>query len=333
MKDMANADALLTVENLHVRLPTAGGGLHAVRGISLNVARGRTHCLVGESGCGKSMTALSLLRLLPAGARMQADAIRFLGQDILALSTRQLNAWRGARMAMIFQEPMTALNPVFTIGDQLTRVFRRHRPGGERAARQRALYLLERVGIPDPGQSLRRYPHQLSGGQRQRVLIAMALLCEPPLIVADEPTTALDVTVQKQILDQLSGLQQEFGLSLLLITHDLGVVAHYADDVSVMYAGQIVESGPAGEVLRDPRHPYTRGLIDCIPAPGARQAGQPLTVIPGQVPSLLQPVPGCAFASRCPYATGVCREEAPPLAWLGDGRRRRCHAPFGEAAL
>ncbi|PWC13045.1 ABC transporter ATP-binding protein [Brenneria corticis] len=325
------SEVLLTVENLHVRLPAAGGWLHAVRGVSLNVARGRTHCLVGESGCGKSITALSLLRLLPAGADMRADAVRFQQQDMLALPARRLNEWRGARIAMIFQEPMTALNPVFTIGDQLISVFRCHRGGGKQAARQRAASLLERVGIPDPQRSMRRYPHQLSGGQRQRVLIAMALMCEPPLIVADEPTTALDVTVQKQILDLLSDLQREFGLSLLLITHDLGVVAHYADDMSVMYAGQIVESGPVEDVLRTPRHPYTRGLIDCIPAPGAHQAGRPLTAIPGQVPSLLQPVAGCAFASRCPHAADICRVEGPQLTRLDAGRMRRCHAPFEES--
>lgn len=319
---------LLSIDNLRIQLPVSGGLLHAVRGVSLQVQAGTTHCLVGESGCGKSLTALSLLGLLPAGARTTADAMDFDGQDLRTLSSRQFNALRGERIAMIFQEPMTALNPVFTIGDQLMRVYRHHRRSTQAQAEARALHLLERVGIPDPPTRMKQYPHHLSGGQRQRVLIAMALMCSPDLIVADEPTTALDVTVQQQILELLADLQRELGLALLLITHDLGVVARYADAVSVMYAGEIVESGPAQTVLRTPRHPYTRGLLDCIPQPGAEAAGRNLPVIPGMVPSLLQVAPGCTFASRCAHANEVCRSQAPALVALDAVRMRRCHAPF-----
>lgn len=326
--DYAGAAPILDVANLRISLPTARGMLHAVRGIDLRILKGQTLGLVGESGCGKSLTALSILKILPRDAQLSADTMAFREHDLLGLPPNRMNALRGERISMIFQEPMTALNPTFTIGSQLGDVFRHHRRATRRAAEERAVYLLERVGIRDPGLRLSQYPHQLSGGLRQRVLIAMALMCEPELIIADEPTTALDVTVQLQILELLKDLQAEFGLAMLLITHDLGVVARFADHVSVMYAGQILESGRATDILSRPRHPYTEGLLDCIPQPSDRLSGRSLPVIPGMVPSLLEVVPACAFAPRCPYAAEVCTHSVPALEPYGEGLYRRCFAPF-----
>ena len=323
--------ALLEVEDLHVRLPVGSGTLHAVRGVDLKVARGRTLCLVGESGSGKSMTALALLGLSPRGAEVTAHRIALEGRP------HDPKTLRGASVAMIFQEPMTALNPVFTIGDQLSAVHRRHRGGTDEAARTRARALLDRVGVPEPTRRLAQYPHELSGGLRQRVLIAMALLCGPELLIADEPTTALDVTTQAQILALLQELQAEMGLGLLLITHDLGVVARVAHEVAVMYAGRIVERGAARDVLRRPIHPYTAGLLASVPhmergdaSPGGRRR---LGTIPGIVPSLTAPIPGCAYAARCPRALPRCPDIAPPVVRQEGraGHTALCHNPLTDA--
>ncbi len=294
--------ALLDVAGLEVRFP----GLHAVRGIDLAVAAGETHCLVGESGCGKSLSALALLGLLPRGARRQAERIQFAGQDLARLPERAMARLRGDRIAMIFQEPMTSLNPAYTVGSQMGEVLRRHRGLGRAAAADRAATMLARVGVSAPGMRLGQFPHQLSGGLRQRVMIATALLCEPDLLVADEPTTALDVTVQVQILRLLAELQRELGLGLLLITHDLGVVARVADRVSVMYAGQVVEAAPVAELFARPQHPYTRGLIASIPVPGRVARGGRLGSIRGTVPQVAPGFAGCAFRDRCDQAIPAC---------------------------
>jgi peptide/nickel transport system ATP-binding protein len=282
-----------------------------VRGISFDIAPGETLCLVGESGCGKSMTALALMGLLPNGAARSADGLTFEQHNLAAISQRQLARLRGNRMAMIFQEPMTALNPAYTLGDQLIEVHRRHKGSTHAEARERAIVLLEKVGITAAGQRLGQYPHQLSGGLRQRVMIAMALMCGPTLLIADEPTTALDVTIQAQILRLLIDLQREFGVAILLITHDLGVVARVAHRVAVMYAGEIVESASTDALFRNPRHPYTRGLMASIPIPGRTPPGGKLGAIPGIVPSLIGEVKGCAFRERCTYALPACADAVP----------------------
>jgi peptide/nickel transport system ATP-binding protein len=319
---------VLDVRNLEVDIPVPGGTLHAVRGVSLSVQHGETLCIVGESGCGKSLTSLALMGLLPAGARRRADRLTLAGEDLLAGTPRRLRALRGDRMAMIFQDPMTCLNPSLTIGDQLTETFLRHGKGDRRAARDRAVALLERVGIAAAVNRLGQYPHQLSGGLRQRVVIAMALMCGPDLVLADEPTTALDATIQLGILQLLAELQREMRMALVLVTHDLGVVARIADRVAVMYAGQVVEEGASAVVFGAPRHPYTRGLIDCIPQPARMVPGMRLGTIPGMVPSLVGELHGCAFRGRCAYAMPVCAE---PVAMRTDdcGHVWRCVLPKG----
>ena len=329
-------DILLDVKNLRVDLPTPGGMLHAVRGIDFQVRRGEMLCLVGESGCGKSMTSLALMGLLPRKAVRSADHIRFGGVDLQGLPERGMNALRGARMAMIFQEPMTSLNPSYTLGDQLCEALRAHRKVSAAQARERALYLLERAGVPQAADRLRQYPHQLSGGLRQRVMIAMALMCGPDLIIADEPTTALDVTLQAQILRLIRELQREFGTAVVFITHDLGVVARIADRVAVMYAGEIVETAPVAELFAQPAHPYTRGLLNCIPVRGKTAPGSRLQAIAGVVPSLVGPVAGCAFANRCSEVRDACAQ-TPPQVQLDSQHAVRCVAarsshPYSEAA-
>jgi peptide/nickel transport system ATP-binding protein len=317
---MAN-ETLLDVRDLRVDIDTARGTLHAVQGVSFSVERGETLCIVGESGCGKSLTALALMGLLPRRAERTATRLALLGQDLRSLSPRRMNRLRGEQMAMIFQEPMTSLNPVFTIGVQMTDVLRQHRRVSRAEAKARAIYLLERVGIANAALRLDQYPHQLSGGLRQRVMIAMALMCDPKLIVADEPTTALDVTVQAELLRLLMSLQAEFGMGLVLITHDLGLVSRIADKVAVMYAGQIVEQGSADAIFRSPLHPYTQGLMACLP--GEVHGSGRLPVIPGTVPSLVGELPGCHFAGRCQWRHEACANEIElrePLA----GHRYRC---------
>jgi peptide/nickel transport system ATP-binding protein len=305
---MTNNTPLLSVDGLRVDIATGRGLLRAVRGISFDVRAGETFCLVGESGCGKSMTAMSIMGLLPKAATRSFNTLAYQGRKLDINETDKLN---GNEIAMIFQEPMTSLNPIFAIGDQLTEGYLRHKKSGMAEARERALFLLDKVGIANGAQRLTQYPHQLSGGLRQRVMIAMALMCGPKLLIADEPTTALDVTIQAQILHLLASLKREFGLGLMLITHDLGLVARVADRVAVMYAGEIVEEGPVADVFRAPKHPYTRGLMACIPVPGRTKPGAPLGAIPGVVPSLIGRVAGCAFRDRCAAAGPDCEADIP----------------------
>jgi peptide/nickel transport system ATP-binding protein len=305
--------ALLEVDDLVVDIATPKGTLHAVRKISFSVERGETLAIVGESGSGKSLTSLALMDLLPRRAVRSAARLRFDGVDLLGIREPQMRKLRGNRMAMIFQEPMTSLNPAYTIGNQLIEALRCHEAVSEVAARDRALQLLQKVGITNAENRLRQYPHQLSGGLRQRVMIAMALMCSPDLIIADEPTTALDVTIQAQILRLLADLKTEFGMAMILISHDLGVVARVADKVAVLYAGDVVETGAARPVFKAPRHPYTRGLLSCIPIPGRTAPGAPLGAIPGQLPNLIGPQHGCAFRARCTFAVPECESDIPLL--------------------
>lgn len=299
---------LLSVRNLSIDIGTPNGVLHAVRGADFDVGQGEMLGIVGESGCGKSLTAMGILNLLPKSARREADSIRFMGRELSGTAEKDMRRLRGDKIGVIFQDPMTALNPTYTIGNQLAEVHVRHRGSSRREADDRAVHLLERVGITAARKRLGQYPHQLSGGLRQRVVIAMALMCEPRLIVADEPTTALDVTIQVQILRLLKELQLETGAGVILITHDLGVIAQVADSVTVMYAGRTVENGGCEDVLSRPRHPYTRGLLSCIPRP---DSGRRLGQIRGVVPSLMGEIGGCAFRNRCPEATESCRGDIP----------------------
>ena len=317
--------ALLEIEELEVSF---GGRTAAVRGASFRVEKGETHCLVGKSGCGKSVTALAVMSLLARGGHRSAKRMSFAGTDLLSLSDREMARLRGNRMAMIFQEPMTSLNPAFTIGSQMAEVLTRHKGGSRAAALDRAAELMGRVGITAPGMRLGQFPHQLSGGLRQRVMIAMALMCDPELLIADEPTTALDVTVQAQILRLLATLKRELGLSILLITHDLGIVARVADHVSVMYAGEVVERAPTAELFRAPQHPYTRGLLSCVPVPGRVQRDKPLGSIPGVVPAIGAGFAGCAFRSRCSHADETCAREIPRRS---GGRSARLSLPARAA--
>ncbi|MGQ9858168.1 MAG: ABC transporter ATP-binding protein [Thermodesulfobacteriota bacterium] len=315
---------VLEVEGLHVRIPWRGGVLHPVQDVGFSVRPGETLCLVGESGCGKSLSALAIMGLLPRRALRTVGKLSMDGEDLSSATERRMSEIRGNRMSMIFQEPMTCLNPCYTVGDQLMEVLRRHKKVSKLEARQRALKLLEHVGIPAGEHRLRQYPHQLSGGLRQRVMIAMALMCEPRLLIADEPTTALDVTIQAQILGLLKRLQEEFHLSLVLITHDLGVVARMAHRVAVMYAGQIVESGSTSEIFSKPLHPYTKALMDCIPVPGRTMPGQRLGAIPGVVPTLLGDADRCYFSNRCESVHRECLEGAVELRELEAQRTVRC---------
>ena len=314
--------SLLEIRGLQVEF----GEVSAVRGASLSVAKGETHCLVGESGCGKSVTALALMALLARNATRRAEILSFDGKDLRDLTEREMSKLRGDRMAMIFQEPMTSLNPAYSVGSQMAEVMLRHRGGTRAAAMERAADLLARVRITSPGMRLGQYPHQLSGGLRQRVMIAMALMCDPELLVADEPTTALDVTVQAQILRLLLDLQKELGLAILLITHDLGVVARMAHRVSVMYAGEVVESAPVTDLFAHPTHPYTRGLLACVPVPGKVKRGSLLGSIGGVVPRVGPGFTGCAFRDRCSEAIAQCAG-AIPLARASDAHAYRCRLP------
>jgi len=322
------APPALRVEGLHVDIALPHGTLHAVRNLSFSLPRGEALGIVGESGSGKSMTALALMGLLPPNANRRAGAMQVGGRDLLAMSDKQIaQDIAGRRMAMVFQEPMNSLNPVYTIGRQLTETMLLHGGTSQAAATERAIYLLDKVGIPDAHSRLHQYPHQLSGGQRQRVMIAMALMNEPDLIIADEPTTALDVTVQAQILRLLSDLQREFGMAMILITHDLGIVSRTVDRIAVMYAGELVETGSVQDVLRGPQHPYTRGLLDCVPG-AKRETGRRLGSIPGLVPSLIGEIRGCAFANRCSRAGEACYTAPPPLNATDDGTHAyRCVLP------
>jgi peptide/nickel transport system ATP-binding protein len=317
---------LLRVRDLVTTFRTDGAVFRAVDGVSFDVPRGSTVALVGESGCGKSVTALSILRLVasPPG-RVASGAVELEGRDLLALPESAMREVRGNVVSMIFQEPMTSLNPVYAVGWQITEGYRLHKKKSRREARVRAVELLRLVGIADPETTADAYPHQLSGGQRQRVMIAMALACEPKLLLADEPTTALDVTIQAQILALLGDLQQRFATSILLITHDLGLVAEHASQVVVMYAGRVVERAPVRDLFARPMHPYTRGLLESIPRPSAApSARRRLRAIEGLVPDPRHVPPGCRFADRCPLRVEKCTREEPPLAPVAPGRDSRC---------
>jgi peptide/nickel transport system ATP-binding protein len=318
---------LLTIEGLRTTFRTANGEIAAVDGVDLSVAKGRTLGIVGESGCGKSILSLSVMRLVPPPGRIADGQISFDGRNLLDLSPAEMRGLRGNRIAMIFQEPMTSLNPVFTVGDQITEAMRAHDRVASRAAlRARAIAALARVRIPAPERRFDEYPHQMSGGMRQRVMIAMALACAPDLLIADEPTTALDVTVQAQILDLLRELQQETGMAIILITHDLGIVAEMADEVAVMYSGRVVERAPGAAIFDDPQHPYTLGLLGSIPK--IEEQRDRLLAIEGAVPPPFDLPSGCRFHPRCVFADAVCSRQDPPLRKINEFHRVAClHAP------
>jgi oligopeptide/dipeptide ABC transporter ATP-binding protein len=315
--------ALLEVRNLRTLFSTEEGEFPAVDGVSFSIEPGRTLGIVGESGCGKSVTALSIMGLVPQPpGRVAAGEIIFEGQDLLKLSAGQMRELRGDRLAMIFQEPMSALNPAFTIGEQIAEVLLRHRKINKNEARARAIDMLGRVRIPSPERRYHDYPHRLSGGMRQRAMIAMALACEPRLLICDEPTTALDVTIQAQILDLMRTLREETGTAIVLITHDLGVIAELADEVAVMYAGRIVERAPVARLFAEPQHPYTIGLLGSIPKLHLQQTR--LAAIEGQVPDPLALPQGCKFRPRCPFAVERCREEDPVLSRIANTHEAAC---------
>ncbi len=322
---------LLSVEDLHVEFRTDDGLVRAVDGVSFGVAAGETLGIVGESGSGKSVTNLAVMGLLPQPpAFVTAGKAMFAGQDLLQLDQRALSKIRGDRVAMIFQDPMTSLNPFLTVAQQLTEVTQLHRGYSHSQALKHAIEMLDRVGIPSAGLRIQDYPHQFSGGMRQRVMIAMALSCKPAVLIADEPTTALDVTIQAQILDLMKELQHSEGTAIVLITHDLGVVAKACDRVNVMYAGRFVEEAPVDELFAKPRHPYTRGLLNSIPRLDDRTAR--LTPIAGQPPNLMALPPGCAFAPRCPNVMEKCGQLVPPLTTDSAGQRYACFNPVSSGA-
>lgn len=332
MATNGNNDTILKINNLKMYFPiTQGiifqrhvGDIKAVDGLSFEIKRGETLGLVGESGCGKSVSALSLMRLIPDPPGKITDGqILFDGEDILKLDMDDMRHIRGAKMAMVFQEPMTSLNPVLTLEKQLSETLQLHKGMTRDEARHESVNLLARVGIPDPERRVRQYPHQFSGGMRQRVMIAMALSCNPRLIIADEPTTALDVTIQAQILELMKDLTREFGVALIVITHNLGVVARYADRMNIMYAGKIIERGGAKEIYSNPRHPYTVGLLKSVPRLDLPRRAK-LDPIEGQPPDLVNLPPGCAFRARCRWAVDKCATEVPPLMQVGDGHLSAC---------
>jgi peptide/nickel transport system ATP-binding protein len=315
---------ILSVNNLAIDFKTAHGLHKALHNVSFNVKRGEIFGIVGETGCGKTITGLSILRLLPKSATIRGE-IMFEGRNLLDLSEPEMNKVRGGRISMIFQDPTSSLNPVFTIGEQITRVVRQHLKLDKKAAQSQAEESLAAVGLPDVKRAMSSYPHQLSGGQQQRVMIAMALACRPSLLIADEPTTALDVTIQAQILNLLRDLQKKFDLSIILITHNLGVVAQSCDRMAVLYAGSVAEISPTYFVYEKPHHPYSRGLLNAIPRPGSR--GQRMAAIPGTVPSNPGEVPGCPFAPRCSFVFDRCLKEKPPLVSVGSAHESACFLP------
>ncbi|MDB5370526.1 MAG: transporter ATP-binding protein [Roseomonas sp.] len=324
--------ALLEVENLQTHFRTPDGVNRAVDGVSFEVGAGETLAIVGESGCGKSVTAMSILRLIPEPPGKIAGSIRFQGKDLLTLSEPEMRSIRGNEISMIFQEPMTSLNPVLSIGKQIGETLRLHQGLSAREAEAKAVEMLTLVGIPEPARRVKEYPHQLSGGMRQRVMIAIALACNPKLLIADEPTTALDVTIQAQILDLMRDLKHRVGAAIVLITHDLGVVAEVAERVIVMYAGRKVEEAPVVELFRNPKHPYTKGLLGAVPKLGSSLTGETIRLaeIPGLVPSLKQRIQGCVFASRCNQSTDLCREIAPALEDKAPRHSAACHYAIKE---
>ena len=320
------AEPLLEIRGLKTHFTTDDGVVQAVDGVDISIGRGETLGVVGESGCGKTVTALSVLKLIamPPG-RIVAGRILYQGRDLAPLSSGEMDSIRAKDIAMVFQEPMTSLNPVYTIGEQIAEVLRKHEGLSRRAALDKTAEMLRLVQIPNPEKRLNDYPHQFSGGMRQRVMIAMALSCSPKLLIADEPTTALDVTIQAQILELLQDMKSRFGMAIMLITHAMGVVAETAQRVVVMYAGQVIEEAPVEALFADPKHPYTQGLIRSIPRiDTAATRKTRLEAIPGVVPSLLNPPPGCRFAARCKFAMPKCREAVPPLLDVGGGHRVAC---------
>lgn len=314
--------SLLEVKDLNLEFKTTRGMLKALSGITFDVGRGEVFGIVGETGCGKTVTGLSVLRLLPRSANITDGTIRFDGANLLDLPASEMEQVRGGRVAMIFQDPSSSLNPVFTVGSQMMRVIRQHTDLTRKQAEVRAGETLAAVGLPDVNRIMNSYPHQLSGGQQQRVMIAMALSCRPQLLIADEPTTALDVTIQAQILKLLRDLQKQFDISIILITHNLGVVAQTCDRLAVLYAGRVAEIGTTKDIFNNPQHPYTRGLMDAIPRPGSR--GKRMAAIPGTVPSNPGAVTGCPFADRCEFAFERCREEIPSLFDVSEGHQSAC---------
>jgi peptide/nickel transport system ATP-binding protein len=325
--DPTTSPPLLQVEDLQVEFRTRAGTVPVIRELSLSVAAGETLGIVGESGCGKSMTALSIMRLVPVPpGRIAGGRILFKGEDLLTASEQRMRRLRGNRIGMIFQEPMTSLNPVFTIGDQIMEVVQLHESRDRKAALPRAIDALRAVGIPAPERRVHEYPHQLSGGMRQRAMIAMAIVCKPELLIADEPTTALDVTVQAQIFELLKSIQRDTDSGMILITHDMGAINEMADRVVVMYAGRAVESGPVRRILKSPGHPYTQGLIRCVPHLRADIGDERGTLeeIPGMVPALTETGTGCAFADRCPFTMDRCRRETPPYFSLSEDHHAAC---------
>jgi peptide/nickel transport system ATP-binding protein len=326
MQDDGIAAPLLDIRGLKTHFATDDGMVQAVDGVDITIGRGETVGVVGESGCGKTVTAMSVLKLIamPPG-RIVAGEILYQGRNLVPLGADEMDRIRAKDIAMVFQEPMTSLNPVYTVGEQIAEVLRRHEGLSRKAALDRTIEMLRLVQIPNPERRVLDYPHQFSGGMRQRVMIAMAISCSPKLLIADEPTTALDVTIQAQILDLLTDMKQRFGMAIMLITHAMGVVAETAQRVVVMYAGRVIEEAPVDELFADPRHPYTQGLIRSIPHidKAATQKAR-LEAIPGVVPSLVNPPPGCRFAPRCQFAMPVCRAEIPALREVGSGHKVAC---------
>jgi len=321
------SEALLKIIDLHTHFFTPEGIVKAVDGVSFDIPRGKTLGVLGESGCGKSVTALTIMRLIPdPPGRIRKGSVLFDGLDLVSLEPSRMRSIRGNRISMIFQEPMTSLNPVYTIGDQISETYITHQNISQKDALDRSIEMLRLVGIPAPERRIHEYPHQLSGGMRQRAMIAMAMACRPKLLIADEPTTALDVTIQAQILELMLALQEELGMAIMMITHDLGVIAEVSDQVVVMYAGEVVEYSPIDTLFVESRHPYTVGLMKSIPKLGEKfkRGKQPLVEIPGIVPNLIRLPPGCLFAPRCGHVTDRCRAERPPMFVLNPAHGAKC---------
>ncbi|WP_339213165.1 ABC transporter ATP-binding protein [Ornithinibacillus sp. FSL M8-0202] len=315
-------EKILEVKNLHVTFTTYGGTVQAVRGVDFHLNKGETLAIVGESGCGKSVTSNAIMRLIPnPPGKITAGEIKFKGKDLTNISEKQMRSVRGVDISMIFQDPMTALNPTLTIGTQLTEGLKQHRKLSDNEAKKRALEMMELVGIPNPVERMKQYPHQFSGGMRQRIVIAIALICEPELLIADEPTTALDVTIQAQILELFEKIQEVTGVSIILITHDLGVVAKIADRIAVMYAGKIIETGTKRDIFYNPEHPYTKGLLNSVPRLDMKGKLKP---IDGTPPDLFSPPKGCPFTARCPFAMEVCNKVYPESTTISDSHTVDC---------
>ncbi|MBC5635651.1 ABC transporter ATP-binding protein [Ornithinibacillus sp. BX22] len=315
-------EKILEVKNLHVTFTTYGGTVQAVRGVDFHLNKGETLAIVGESGCGKSVTSNAIMRLIPnPPGKITAGEIKFKGKDLTKISEKQMRTVRGVDISMIFQDPMTALNPTLTIGTQLTEGLKQHRKLSDNKAKKRALEMMELVGIPNPVERMKQYPHQFSGGMRQRIVIAIALICEPELLIADEPTTALDVTIQAQILELFEKIQEVTGVSIILITHDLGVVAKIADRIAVMYAGKIIETGTKRDIFYNPEHPYTKGLLNSVPRLDMKGKLKP---IDGTPPDLFSPPKGCPFTARCPFAMEVCNKVYPESTTISDSHTVDC---------